>query len=175
LLLTGQRRGEAAGATWEEIDLGRGLWTIPGSRTKTGEPSVVPLTPQVVELLRGLPTHGREGALFPSRWAAENVTSFSTAQARADRLAGVTGWHLHDLRRTAASGMARLGVEPHVIEKVLNHKTGQLGGVAGIYNRFGYLPEKRRALELWADGLDAVAAGLPLESVLKVVPLRRGA
>ena len=60
-------------------------------------------------------------------------------------------WRLHDLRRTAASGMARLGVPVHVIEAVLNHRSGQISGVAAVYNRHSYLPEKRRALEAWAS------------------------
>jgi len=78
------------------------------------------------------------------------VSGFSKAKVRCDRLSGMTGWRLHDLRRTVASGMARLKVEPWVVEKVLNHQTGQLSGVAGVYNRWGYLDEKKVALDRWA-------------------------
>lgn len=65
---------------------------------------------------------------------------------------------MHDLRRTAATGMARLGVSPHVIERVLNHTTGVLGGVAGVYNRFAYEPEMRAALTLWAEHVNSLTA-----------------
>jgi integrase len=77
----------------------------------------------------------------------------AAALARAGRPA-MPAWRLHDLRRTAASRMAQLGVSPHVIEKVLNHTTGSLAGVAGVYNRYGYGPEKRHALETWARYLE---------------------
>ena len=63
----------------------------------------------------------------------------------------VQNWTLHDLRRSAATGMARLGVAPHVVERILNHASGTFAGVAGVYNRFEYLPEMRRALALWAE------------------------
>ena len=66
-------------------------------------------------------------------------------------ISGVIEWRLHDLRRTFATGMASLTVAPHVVERILNHTSGTFGGVAGVYNRFGYLPEMRSALERWAD------------------------
>src|SRR5205085_4491266 len=75
------------------------------------------------------------------------------------RLSGIGDWRLHDLRRTVASGMARLRVEPWVVEKVLNHQTGQLSGVAGVYNRWGYLEEKREALERWARHVTQIIDG----------------
>jgi integrase len=71
---------------------------------------------------------------------------------------GVSDWRFHDLRRTAASGMARIGVAPHVIEKVLNHVSGQISGVAAVYNRHGYDAEKRNALELWAEHVTQLVA-----------------
>ena len=73
-------------------------------------------------------------------------------------MSGVTDWTLHDLRRTAATGLASLGVAPHVVEKLLNHATGVLGGVAGIYNRFQYMPEMRGALLKWEGHIETLVA-----------------
>lgn len=90
--------------------------------------------------------------VFPARGnASATMSGFSKLKRRLDDLSGVCDWTLHDLRRTAATHMAKLGVAPHVIERILNHTTGTLGGVAGIYNRFQYLPEMWAALELWAE------------------------
>ena len=78
------------------------------------------------------------------------VSGFTKAKRRTDDLSGVNDWRMHDLRRTAASGMARLGVPPHVVEKILNHSSGTISGVAAVYNRYGYEGEKRDALEQWS-------------------------
>jgi hypothetical protein len=77
-------------------------------------------------------------------------------------------WRLHDVRRTVATGMASLGVQPHVVEAVLNHISGHKAGVAGIYNRAQYLPERRQALDLWANHVAALVAG----EASNVVPMR---
>jgi integrase len=82
-----------------------------------------------------------------------SISGFSRAKRRVYAAVATTDWRTHDLRRTAASGMARLGVPPHVVEKVLNHKSGIISGVAAVYNRYGYEKEKREALERWADHL----------------------
>lgn len=99
--------------------------------------------------------------VFP---AVSNDTSgfsgFSKARRRLDAQAGVTDWTLHDLRRTTATGLARLGVAPHVVERILNHTTGTLGGVAGVYNWFGHLPEMQAAIGQWALHVDRLREGL---------------
>jgi len=151
LILTGQRRTEVAEMRWEEVDLEQRLWTLPEARNKSAREHIVPLTDMAVALLR---THGREridsGFLFPSRRTPGRVFSgFSKCKRRLDDASGVSDWRLHDIRRTVATGMARLGVAPHVVERVLNHSSGTFAGVAGVYNRFGYLPEMRDALERW--------------------------
>ena len=84
------------------------------------------------------------------------ISGFSKAKKRCDELSGVREWRLHDLRRTAASGMARLGIVPHVVEKVLNHASGTISGVAAVYNRHGYTEEKRAALTAWARALEVI-------------------
>ena len=97
----------------------------------------------------------------PSGEEGRSFSGFSRCKRRLDALSGVGNWTLHDLRRTAATHMARLGVAPHVVERILNHTGGTLGGVAGIYNRFSYLPDMRSALETWATHLIAWVQRLP--------------
>ena len=91
--------------------------------------------------------------VFPARGKDNPASGFSKRKRQLDELAGFGTWRLHDLRRTVASRLAQLRVPPHIIEKILNHTTGTLGGVAGIYNRFGYLDEMREAMDLWANEL----------------------
>ena len=74
---------------------------------------------------------------------------FSRAKRRLDQLSGVAGWRLHDLRRTCVSGMARLGIAPHVADKILNHQSGAISGVAAIYQRHEFLSQRQEALETW--------------------------
>ena len=150
LLLTGQRRGEVVGMRWSEIDLKQGVWTIPGARTKNGKAHSVPLTPRVPAILKLLPRFESE-FVFPARGKPEqSYSGYSKGKRALDAAAALHDWTLHDLRRTAATGMAELGVPPHVVEKILNHSTGTFAGVAGVYNRFEYRSEMRSALRLWA-------------------------
>jgi integrase len=82
--------------------------------------------------------------------------SFDNAKERLDKCSGIIGWRLHDLRRTAATEMARLGIAQHVVEKLLNHRSGSIRGVAAVYNRHSYLDERRYALEAWARRLETI-------------------
>lgn len=154
LILTAQRPSEVAGMLWSELDLTARTWSIPAAKTKSNRAQVVPLVSQAIELIRVMPRL-RGDLIFPAVGShGRSFSGFSKAKRRIDQIAGVSGWTLHDLRRTAASGLARLGVAPHVVERILNHTTGTLGGVAGVYDRFGYLPEMRVALEQWALHVD---------------------
>ena len=152
LILTAQRRDEVAGC---ELDLVSGLWSMPADRNKSGRPHELPLTPLVVQILTSIPRL-HEVLVFPARDRDGPLSGFSKWKARLDELSHVLGWTLHDLRRTAATGMARLGVAPHVVERILNHTSGTFGGVAGVYNRFGYLPEMRGAMELFSQHVDSL-------------------
>jgi integrase len=105
----------------------------------------VPLSSQVVELVGSLPRVSEN--LFIHRSAAH----FSRSKLKLDAACGVEAWTIHDLRRTVCSGMARLGVPIHVIEKCVNHVSGTLSGVAGIYSRYSYEAEKRAAMQLWGE------------------------
>ena len=151
LILTAQRRGEVTDMRWSEVDLKAGIWTIPANRTKSNRQQVLPLPPLAIEIIAAVPNFG-QSRVFPAQGGSDaSFSGFGGAKRRLDDASGVSGWTFHDLRRTAATGMARLGVAPHVVERVLNHTSGSLGGVAGIYNRFGYQPEMRAALLRWAD------------------------
>lgn len=156
LLLTGQRRDEVADAEWAEFDLATALWTIPSHRTKNGRAHHVPLSATAIELLSALPSRGQR-FVFPGRGGKrETFSGWSRSKARFDRQTGVTGWTLHDLRRTVATCLAERGTQPHVIERLLNHSTGVVSGVAAIYNRASYVAEMRQALDGWSDHLQGM-------------------
>src|SRR5690606_1755241 len=116
----------------------------------------VPLSPQVLAILKGAPRFLGSDFVFTTTGRTP-ITGFGRAKDRIDDAVGTSDWRTHDLRRTVASGMARMSIPPHVVEKVLNHKSGVISGVAAIYNRYGYEKEKREALEKWADYVEALA------------------
>jgi len=149
LLLTGQRRSEVSGMTWDELDLDKALWTLPGTRTKNGRPHAVPLSEPAVGIISALP---RLGTYVISADGSKPLGGYSRGRIAIARAMSepMAPWTFHDLRRTVASGMARLGVAVHVTEAVLNHKSGSIKGVAAIYNRYDYATEKRSALEAWS-------------------------
>jgi integrase len=155
LALTGQRREEVARLELEELDLAQRVWTIPKSRTKNAKVHVVHLSEQSMALLRRLDRRGR--CVF-SPLGAKPFQNFGKAKRVLDQLSGVTGWRLHDLRRTCVSGMARLGVAPHVADKILNHQAGTISGVAAVYQRHEFLAERREALERWGAHVAAIVA-----------------
>jgi integrase len=159
LILTTARRSEVGEMRWSEVDLETATWRIPAERCKSGRAHDVPLSPAVVAILEGLPRKGDR--VF-------RAFSFAQRKRALDRASGVAGWRFHDLRRTATSGMAKLGTAPHILSACLNHLDGSTVSVTAIYNRHKYEGEKRRALELWADFVLGLADG----SAGKVVPLR---
>lgn len=158
LILTAQRRTEVAGISRSEFK-GSKSWVLPPERTKNGLPHLVPLSDLTWAILQNVPKFGGGDYVFGLNGQTA-FSGYSRGKARLDeRIAklakkeasgDVPEWDLHDLRRTAATGMARLGVLPHIIEAVLNHVSGSKAGVAGIYNLWTYEAEKRAALELWA-------------------------
>jgi integrase len=158
LLLTGQRREEVAGMTWGEID--GALWVLPATRTKNKVEHEVPLPQQAMTLLpemRPQRTHvfgrGRKGG----------YSGFSRSKARLDAAIAkdhdLRPWRVHDLRRSCATHMHEIGIEPHIVEAVLNHISGHKGGIAGTYNRARYREQKRTALQRWANWLADVVEG----------------
>lgn len=149
LILTGQRRDEVAGLLWGEIDeLGR-AWRLPAPRTKNGRAHVVPLSGAAMELLEAAPRI--EGRAYAFGSGDGPFSGFSKAKARLDKqLSFAEPWVLHDLRRTAATGMSRLGTSIEVVEKALNHVSGSFAGIVGVYQRHTFADEKRVALDTWA-------------------------
>jgi integrase len=147
LLMTGQRRDEVADMAWAELNLAGAVWSLPDARVKNGQGHDVPLSAPALKILAA--TDRIEGRSLVFGQGEGGFQGFSRAKASLDKRSGVTGWRLHDLRRTAATVMAdRLKVLPHVVEAVLNHISGHKAGVAGIYNRALYATEKREALDL---------------------------
>ena len=122
LLLTGQRREEVSAMRWNELNLPMATWALPGQRTKNGRPHTVHLAPRAIECLLAIP---RSSELVFGNAAGKPFNDFSRYKKELDNSAGVTGWVLHDLRRTVVSGMARLGVPPHVADKILTIRAAQ--------------------------------------------------
>lgn len=153
LMITAQRRGEAAAAQWSEFNLANAVWSIPGARNKSGRSHSVPLAGLAMSIIEPLPRLNSSQFLFTTCGTAP-ISGFSKAKKRIDELSGVTDWRFHDLRRTAASAMARLGTPVDHISMVLNHRTGgALNGITGIYVRHSFEPEKRAALDGWCRHL----------------------
>lgn len=180
LILTGQRLREVGEAEWRELSPD-GLWTIPAERAKNGKAHIVHISPQAQAVLDALPRidmpdkSGKAAIPCPYLFTTTGkapVSGFSKAKkhidkaiakARADA-APMPPWTFHDLRRTLATGAARLNIAPHIVEKVLNHNPKALQGVAGIYNRFEYLSERQAALEVWGRHVATLLHGAPEKS-----------
>ena len=186
LILTGQRRGEVAGMRWNEISEDLATWSMPGNRTKNGVAHVVPLSPAARNMLRcllpddedrakraltdrrgtgTLVLPGAVGTEFAGWSKAKSALDEAIKDARAkSALSGATltplaAWSVHDLRRTVATGLQRLGVRLEVTEAVLNHISGSRGGIAGVYQRHDWAQEKRAALDGWATHVAAAIEG----------------
>ena len=145
-----------------------GIWAIPGARTKNHREHVVPLPPPALEIIAAAPAV-QGGYVFSIR-GARPVAGFSRVKAGLDaHMDGAPRWTLHDLRRTAVTGMAKLGVRPDVIELTVNHVSGSRGGIAGVYNRSELLDERRAALAQWAAHVASVTSDRPA----KIVTIRR--
>ena len=146
LALLGQRRSEVAEITWQEVDFEKKIWTIPVERVKNSRSHFVHLAPRALEIIQAQPNIHQ--LIFPTP-SGRPFMEYAKAKRQLDKDSGVADWVLHDLRRTVVSGMASLGVAPHVADKVLNHQSGTISGVAAVYQRHEFLTERRTAMELW--------------------------
>jgi integrase len=168
LLLSAQRLNEVGDMEWSELDLTSDTptWTLPGARAKNGRAHAVPLAPIAVEILASMDRIKDSPRVFASFSAAHAKTRIDDVMleiAREDAAAGggnpgevaIEPWRLHDLRRTAATTMPRLGVDVVTVERVLNH---QMRGVMAVYQRHSFAQEKRHALNVWADFLTSLTA-----------------
>jgi integrase len=138
---------------WSEIDLARKMIVLPPARTKNGRKHELPLSRQALAIIERQPRRNSSAFLFSD---VKGFRNWDAAKARLDQRLHIAPWVIHDMRRSAATGMAELGVQPHVIESVLNHVSGHKAGVAGIYNRAKYADEMRLALQRWADHVEAI-------------------
>lgn len=189
LLLTGGRRDEVASMRWGELDLAAKTWTLPKERTKNKREHVVPLSEQALEVIELLPRiEGGDGLVFTTTGQTP-VSGFSRAKraingAILEQLRGGSGddkhngvveaaavphWTLHDLRRTAATNLQKLGVRLEVTEAVLNHASGSRGGIVGVYQKYSWDAEKRAALDAWAKRLAVIVGGAePASNVVEL-------
>jgi integrase len=162
LLLTGQRRDEVAETPWSELSSDLSTWTIPGGpdgRTKNKRTHIVPLSRQAREIIDAQPRLNDNPFVFAGL-RGKSFRGFSNAKANLARATGIEKrFTLHDLRRTVATNMQKLGVRLEVTEAILNHASGSRAGIVGVYQRHDWADEKRAALQAWADRLDAIVEG----------------
>jgi integrase len=152
LTLTGCRRREIGGMMWPEINFEKKVLALPAERVKNKRSHVIPLTDMALDIIRSIPRRLTTDSVFGQHRVGGRGGFFNWTRAMRplEERSGVQNWRLHDIRRSVATGLADLGVQPHIIEQVLNHAGGHKAGVAGIYNRSTYEPEVRAALEKWA-------------------------
>lgn len=169
MLLTGQRRTEVGKMAWAEVDLKEKIWTLPRERTKADRTHEVPLSDLALSIMQDCPKLGpfvlstgrnarkpKTGVGPISGWGkAKGKLDNALEKAASQGGGAIAEWHLHDLRRTCATFLAKLGTDRIVISKILNHAEG---GVTGVYERHRYDHEKRRALALWSECLAAIVA-----------------
>jgi len=165
LVLTGARRSEIGDMAWSEVNFERGTFTIPAARSKNGRPHTLPLMPMMREAVEGVPHRVSRDQLFGDR--SHGFTVWDRGKIALDARCDVSNWTLHDIRRTVATRMGDIGVQPHIIEAVLNHQSGHRRGVAGVYNRSPYEREVKAALATWHDHIRALVEG----GERRVVPL----
>jgi integrase len=172
LALTGQRRDEVGQMRWSEVDLEKRLWTLPRERMKANQPHEVALSAPAVDVLKSAPRLVGSDLVFSTNGATA-ASGYSKAKRRIDALLppSTPHWTLHDVRRTVASGMARIGIGLPVVEKVLGHRSGSFRGIVGVYQKHSFADEKRQALEAWGNFVAALVESKPLTG--KVVRLRR--
>jgi integrase len=168
MILTGQRRGEVAGMQWRELDLDAGTWSMPKERTKNGRSHIVPLPASAVELLQKVPR--LPGDFVFTVDGAGPASAFAHAKERLDDAIdpALEPWTFHDLRRSLATGLQRLGIRLEVTEAVLNHVSGSRSGVAGIYQRHDWASEKRAALEAWSNHVLKIVNGSVTSNVFQM-------
>lgn len=168
LMATGQRADEIGALRWDEVFDDRIV--LPPPRTKNNREHVVPLVPAVAILIKNRP---RRNDFVFGRRQDRPFRGWSQAKNALDQRINATGhklepWVIHDLRRTMATRMAEFGTAPHIIEAVLNHVSGHKAGVAGVYNRASYEPQKRIALARWAEHVEALVSGKRPAKVVKL-------
>jgi integrase len=154
LLLTGARRSEIGSLRWSEVDPARKQVVLPPERVKNGREFTLPLSTQALAILTRQPRRNSTDFVFNDR----GYQDWDRGKSALDKRLPIAPWRLHDLRRTCATQLGELGVQPHHIEAILNHYSGHRSGVAGVYQRAKYSDEMRSALQRWADHIDKITA-----------------
>lgn len=168
LMLTGQRRTEVASMRWSEIDMEAATWTLSAAETKSDRAHLVPLSAPAVAILGALP---RLGDYVFTTDGETHFSGYSKGKATLDRYIAAKGealapWTLHDLRRSAATHMVRLGVSETIVARVLNH--ARQGVTAKVYALHSYAPEKRHALDVWAAEIVRTAEGKTVGNLVQL-------
>jgi integrase len=158
LILTGQRRDEVGAMEWSELNLEKALWNIPRGRVKNDSGHEVPLSPMAVAIVRNLRRINGSKFVFTTS-GKRPVSGYPKAKNAIVQKSGVHEWRIHDLRRTVATGLARIGIALPVIERILNHVSGSFGGIVGVYQRHDFAAEKRTALDSWAREVNQIISG----------------
>jgi integrase len=167
MVLTGQRRTEVSGLVWSEIDFDKKIWVLPPGRAKNGKAHEIPLSNATLAILNALP---RLCDFVFSSTGRGPIRGHDQIKKTIDKLTpDIPAWTFHDIRRTFASGCARLGVALPTIEKLLNHVGGSFAGVAGIYRRHTFADEKRLAVESWSRHVEGLMTG---KANSNIVPMR---
>jgi integrase len=171
-LVTAQRVGEVVGIVPAELDLTAREWRLPGNRTKNAHAHVVPLSDLAIQIIKEAMAGAGEGAplfLCGDGPLAGAAVARTILRANKDGRFGIASWSAHDLRRSALTGMARLGVAPIVLGHVANHRSTTRAGVTlAVYSQYAYDKEKRAALELWANRLAAIVGAKPAADVVSL-------
>jgi integrase len=156
LMLTAQRREEVAGMVWSELDSpdSPSTWTLPGSRAKNGRTTIIHQSQPVRDILARLPRIVGNPHVFPGR-GGNGFKNFSNVKKQLDtaiakRRSPLPDWRFHDFRRTVVTSLAAMGFAPHVCDRLLNHITGSIQGVAAVYQRHEFLDERAEALDAWS-------------------------
>jgi integrase len=180
LILTGQRRLEIGDLSWFEIDLEKRQIELPAERTKAGRPHIIPLSAPAFAIISAISERKGRDLVFGQRaggfsgWSKAKTEldgRIGTARKEAGVNATIPAWRLHDLRRSFVTHVNERGfAQPHVVEAIVNHISGHLAGVAGVYNKALYLAERRQALELWGAHIGNLVA---VRADNRVVPLKR--
>jgi integrase len=157
LLLTGQREGEVAGMAWSELSDDLSTWVVPAARSKNNKESIVPLSAPSRSIIEGATRYEGNPLVFPGEHGV--YQGWGRAKDRLDAASGVSDWRLHDLRRTCATGLQKLGVRLEVTESVLSHVSGSRAGIVGIYQRHDWKDEKAAALAAWGARVEAIVEG----------------
>ena len=176
LILSGQRREQVAGMRWSELDSKLTAWTVPGARTKNGVEHKIPISAATRAILASLPRFRGCDLVFSTN-GKTSISGFSKAKAKLDSAVAahngdvpIEPWVPHDLRRAIASGLAGLGVQLPVVEKILHHLSGSFGGVSGVYQRHSFFNEMAEALERWGQHVRSLAEPSPRRRPRKIAP-----